>query len=286
MKKFLMPLFLLASLSVGFTSCSDDDDDNNDTPVIALAKISLTANGEESPKEITLKRGTVYQKEGKVGVDDQLTLNLKATDGSKIKKVQITINNSYEYNATAVDANDNVYNDKFTYETPSTEKKITLVGVYGKYTIKVTTDKGTIWSQNLEVVNEKGNSPYSGSGSSSNRYLSNKQTFILDASGKQYAKKFSTNALTALTYNVSNEGGVKDFTFGTAKLHAITEEDYENYQGSKGDFYLQAEGLGDYGKPSISKEKTEYLVYKAGSYYYLIHILEMDGDIIKFDIQY
>lgn len=283
MKKFLMPFFLLGALSVGFTSCGSDDDD--DTPVVAFAKVSYSVNGEESPKEITLKRGTISSKEGTVGTDDMIKLSLSTGDNSKIKKVQITVNNSYEYNVPVVDELGQVFDDKFVYETPSTEKKINFVGVYGKYTIKVTTDKGTYNVISLNVVNDKENSTYNGAGSTSNRYLCNKQTVVLDASGKTHSKSFNTNALIALTYNATKEGGVEDYNFGNASIRAISENDYENLQGSKGDFYLTADSYKDFGKPSIS-EKTEYFVYKCGEIYYLIHILKLDGNTIKFDIQY
>lgn len=273
-----MPLFLLMSLSVGFTSCSDDDDD--DTTQVALAKVSLTVNGEESPKEITLKKGTILGSEGTSGEDDMIKFNLKTEDGSKIKKLQITVNNNFESNVPVVDAVGNVYNDKFTYETPSTEKSINVVGVYGKYTIKITTDKGTINAFNINVVNEEDNYSYSGSNSSSKRYLSNKQIVALDAEGKKFSNKFNM-----LTYVVKNSGGVTKKSFGNASLYSIQQNQYENWQGQKGEFEAAAAKLAFSTDLPISNE-TEYLVYKYGQIFYLIHIISLNDNIIKFEVQY
>ena len=279
MKKFLMPLFLLATLSVGFSSCSSDDDD--DTPVVSLANVTLTVNGEESPKEVTLTKGTILGSEGETGEDDMLKFVLKSNDNSKIKKVQITVTNSYEVSVPVVDELGNVYNDKFVYENPSTEKTINLTGVYGKYTIKVTYEKGAINAYNVNVTNEKGHFAYSGSGSSSKRYLSNLQTVYLDSKGEKYSNKFNT-----LTYITKDQGGVSQKNFGNAALYAIDEEQYSNWQAQKGEFEAEAVKLKFAALSDLSMEKTEFLVYKYGDIYYLIHVLSIKDNIIKFNVQY
>lgn len=279
MKKFLMPLFLLATLSVGFSSCSSDDDD--DTPVVSLANVTLTVNGEESPKEVTLTKGTILGSEGETGEDDMLKFVLKSNDNSKIKKVQITVTNSYEVGVPVVDELGNVYNDKFVYENPSTEKTINFTGVYGKYTIKVTNEKGAINAYNVNVTNEKGHFAYSGSGSSSKRYLSNLQTVYLDSKGEKYSNKFNT-----LTYITKDQGGVSQKNFGNAALYAIDEEQYSNWQAQKGEFEAEAVQLKFAALSDLSMEKTEFLVYKYGDIYYLIHVLSIKDNIIKFNVQY
>lgn len=278
MKKFLMPFFLLGALSVGFTSCGSDDDD--DAPAVVFANIGYTVNGEESAKEITLAKGTILGSEGTSGEDDIIALELKAADGSKIKKLQITVNNSYEINTPVMDMVGNYYDSHFVYETPSTEKKIKFVGVYGKYSVKITTDKGTVKAFNINVVNDKDNYAYNGAGSSSKRYLCNKQTVILDANNKEYSNKFNT-----LTYFVKSAGGVTKKNFGNASLYSITQNDYENWQAQKGEFEVAASKLKFINDLELNND-IEYLVYKYGEIYYLMHITKIDDNIIKFDIQY
>lgn len=272
-----MPFFLLGALSVGFTSCGDDDDDNN-TPVATFAKIAYSVNGEENPNKVTLKRGTVNKNEGTVGEDDILKFKFESLDGSRIKKIQILVNNKFEINTPAVDELGNVYNDKFVYENPSTEKTVTLAGVYAKYTIKLTTELGTSKTITVDVENESGNKSYS----DNVRFMSNKQTVILDANNKEYSNKFNK-----LTYYVKEAGGVTKMNFGFAELFNISETKYEDWTaGEHSQFKVDASELGFIKDLDINDNNVNYLVYRDGAVYYLIHILKRDKNVIKFEIQY
>lgn len=271
MKKYLLPLFLMLATAIGFTSCSDDDDEKS-------ASVAISLNGEavENNAEVELAKGTVLDAEGTAGEDDIITLNIQSTDSKNIKNVQVTVNNSWESNVAVTDIYGSVLNDKFVYLTPSTEKTIRFVGVYGEYTVKITTESGSK-TYKFTAVPEDGNLAYD---KSDNRYLSNKQTIVFDSENSEYANK-----IINLTYAVTTKAGKAVKNFGNAKLYTIDAAEYANLQGSKGSFYISA-GKKSFDTIGDLTDDTEYLIYQNGKTYYLMHIVSIEDNILTAEIQY
>ncbi len=271
MKKYLLPLFLLLAATVNLNSCKDDDDPAPEASIV----VSINNSAVENNGSIELKKGTILAKEGTEGKDDLLTLSITSTDGSAIKNIQLTVTNSYEYNVDVVDVDGVAYNKKTPIQNAPSTKNITFVGVYGEYTAIVETETGSkIYKFN--VKNAEGNKAYDGNDL---RYISNKQTIIFDSSDEFYAK-----SIIGLTYEVKTQAGKPVRNFGEAQLYSISAERYEELQGSKGTFYLEA---GDLEYSTIANlEEGEYLVYKNGDKFYFLHLIELKDNTLKAEIQY
>lgn len=268
MKKTLLSLLsVLSILSLTtLASCGSDDDDS--TPDMSAETIN----------DVELKSGSTYELEkgtaNSISGNDTVKLSF-ACKTEKIKRVEISVSNDYETNVSVVDTAGVCYNDKNSNTTESTSKIIKFIGVYGKYTVKVVTANGSK-SYNFTLAPTKENAD---NYDTADRSRSNKQIIYFDNSQKQY-----TNTVIGLTYTCISGKNYKGFE--KANISTISEDDY-NLLSKKiqSAFSSSAKNLSYFTEVNLTID-SPYLVYKNGSKYYLIHLLSIDGNILKAEVQY
>ncbi|MCQ2218829.1 MAG: hypothetical protein MJZ33_10185 [Paludibacteraceae bacterium] len=262
-KRFLFStLAVLFSLSCSvFTSCSDDDDDS------AKVEFSINNSTVENNGNYLLAKSTSDPKSS--AEDEIITLNI--TSDKEISNVQITMNNNWANNVDVVDVNGKAYNGKSNEAAASTSKKIEFVGVLGTYTVKV---NGQTYKFTLQ--NSKNESDYKGN----SRYLSNKQTVIYDATGKEYASKIFN-----MTYVYDKANNNK---FLNGKLSAISEEAYNSASSdySKSELGEMGEKQESYSTKYNLNETPSYFIYQSGDNFYLVKVVSIKENILTAEVQY
>lgn len=262
-KRFLFStLAVLFSLSCSvFTSCSDDDDDD---PKIEFSINNTTV---ENNGKVLLAKST---SDPKANADDEI-ITLDIVSEKEISNVQITVSNSWASNVDVVDVNGFAYNGKANLANPALTKTIKFVGVLGNYTVKVNGQTYKFTLQNAESKSDyEGNS----------RYLSNKQTIIFDATGKEYASKIFN-----LTYVYKKADNMK---FLAGEMANISEELYTSASTDYSKFELgkTAETQEAYSKQYNLNETPSYFFYKNGNNYLLVKIVSIKENILTAEVQY
>lgn len=263
MKKYLLPLFLLLSATVGVTSCSDDDDKS--------ASISIAINGKavENNGVYKLAKTTVNPK-----IQESELINLSLNSDCDITSVQISVSNKWEDNVDVV-SNDTISHNKFHKEkNPSQIKTISFAGVIGTYTVKIQTTNGAV-NYKFSVKDQDDNAEYIGNG----RYLCNKQLVIFDATGDTHSK-----TILGETFIVDKSANTK---YLNGNMCEITEEKYNEYSSDygKGDFESVAEKC-TWSKKYNMNTIPGYFVYKNSDKYYLMKVISIDGNIMIAEVQY
>ena len=268
MKKTLLSLLsVLSILSLTtLASCGSDDDDS--TPDMSAETIN----------DVELKSGSTYEL-GKGTIvpsetgSDTVKLNLTCKT-EKIKRVEISVSNDYEDKVSVSDILGVCHNDKYAETSEPTSKIIRFIGVYGEYTVKVVTSNGSK-SYKFTLTNKSGNQTYK----SGTRMLCNKQIIYFDASGTQY----SASAL-GLTYKVNNDEDTKNFS--VKKIAKIEKSKFDEISGYMLTDFNSEAAKSTFVNLNLSMDNP-YLIYQYSSTkYYLIHLLSIDGNILKAEVQY
>lgn len=263
MKKILIPLFVLLGTVITFNSCSDDDDDENS------ATVSTTINGQE------LKDGSTYTlASGTVSTDetgsDTVTLVINSDKG--IKTINATLNNDFEEDVTVIDAKGNILNENNEISGNPTKDTIKFIGVYGTYTVKISTTDGSKTIK-FTLGAEGSNAVYD----DATRALCNTQTIEFDGNGKVANKK-----IIGVTYTYSSSSNTKQIN----NVCNITEDTYNTYLAKT------STALGQLGKSSSFVNNysldtsVQYFVVKSSSIYYLMKVTSVDSNLLKAEINY